>query len=211
MKKYTVYKITNLVNGHIYVGKHETCNLEDGYMGSGKLLKFAISKYGIDSFVKEIMYIFDNEDEMNSKEAEIVTEDFCLRNDTYNICVGGKGGFSFINKNKLNVHGGFSYINFNGLNGNKKAVEKVKELARLGIHPHKGNPEAGLAGRKAMSTPEANAKRIKTMKENKHSVGDKNSQYGTMWISNGSIAKKVPKEYEIPEGWYRGRRLHGQF
>lgn len=46
--------------------------------------------------------MFDTEEEMNTKEAELVTEEFCLREDTYNICVGGKGGFSHINKNGLN-------------------------------------------------------------------------------------------------------------
>ena len=98
---YTIYKITNKINGKIYIGKHQTKDLNDGYMGSGKNLRRAISKYGIENFEKEILFQFDTEHKMNSKEAELVTEEFCLREDTYNLCPGGQGGWGYINHNIL--------------------------------------------------------------------------------------------------------------
>lgn len=96
---YTIYKTTNLVNGKFYVGKHQTKNLNDQYLGSGKVLKAAIEKYGKRNFSKQILFVFDTEAEMNAKEAEIVTEEFCK--DSYNLCLGGHGGFGYINSNQL--------------------------------------------------------------------------------------------------------------
>jgi hypothetical protein len=43
---YLIYKITNIVNDKIYIGKHQTENINDTYFGSGVALERAIKKYG---------------------------------------------------------------------------------------------------------------------------------------------------------------------
>ena len=53
MKKFNyIYLITNTLNNKIYVGKHSTDNLDDGYMGSGKIIIRAIKKYNKENFTK---------------------------------------------------------------------------------------------------------------------------------------------------------------
>lgn len=90
---YYVYQITNLVNGHIYIGCHKTDNMDDGYMGSGKRLKYARVKYGEQNFRKDILLEFNNPTDMYKKERELVNEEFVKRMDTYNIKLGGDGGW----------------------------------------------------------------------------------------------------------------------
>lgn len=89
---YLIYKITNLINKKIYIGAHITLNTNDSYFGSGYLLKRAIAKYGKQNFKKDILFSFDNEEDMWNKEKELVNLEFLGRPDVYNICLGGKGG-----------------------------------------------------------------------------------------------------------------------
>lgn len=97
---YTVYMITNKLNGMKYIGKHKTDNLNDGYMGSGFRIKRAIAKYGIENFSKEFLFIFNSESEMELKEQELVDEDWVKRSDSYNIATGGQGGDILRRKNR---------------------------------------------------------------------------------------------------------------
>jgi hypothetical protein len=96
-KHYIIYQITNKINGKIYIGKHITSNLNDGYMGSGKAIKIALNKYGVDNFEKTILFECSSEDELNKKEAEFVTKEFIARDDVYNIIPGGYGGWEAYN------------------------------------------------------------------------------------------------------------------
>jgi group I intron endonuclease len=55
-KMHRIYMTTNLVNGKKYVGRcSKDLSWESGYIGSGKLLKQAILKYGLENFKREIL------------------------------------------------------------------------------------------------------------------------------------------------------------
>ena len=207
---YTIYKITNTINGRVYIGKHQTKDLNDGYMGSGKRLKSAINKHGIESFKKEILFQFDNEVDMNTKEVELVTEEFCLREDTYNICPGGEGGWGYVNqetwtkekriehntkcspfgevefrkKYKQSILDGYS----NGL-GKMSYEDRILAWEKSGAHSMLGK---------------FHTEETKEKMSNSHR-GEKNSQFRSFWITNGIESKKVQGDSQVPSGWSRGR------
>ena len=49
-----IYKTTCLVNGKIYIGKHEGSE-NDNYLGSGEIFSLALRKYGKENFKREIL------------------------------------------------------------------------------------------------------------------------------------------------------------
>lgn len=92
MKRYIfVYKITNTINGKFYIGKHSTLKIDDGYFGSGVLIKKAVNKYGKENFKFEILKFFDSEKEAYEYERSIVNETEVKDKNCYNLMRGGKG------------------------------------------------------------------------------------------------------------------------
>lgn len=98
-----LYRIDNKVNGKFYYGIHSTNNLEDGYMGSGTILRAAKRKYGLENFNKTILEYCNSREELEQLERETVTREVCLTPDCYNLCEGGRGGMKdtvFLQKGK---------------------------------------------------------------------------------------------------------------
>ena len=216
---YYLYQITNLVNNKIYVGVHKTVNIDDSYMGSGKVVKRAIEKHGIDNFKKDILETFDNSESMYAREKELVNETFLKREDIYNLRRGGLGGFDYINDNDLN---GFSNIDTAKL-GRKKTNEvliakygslsefskiggNVSRDSKIGIH----NPENKKKYSDMGNSPEARAKASTTLKatlaKRRPHDGEKNHAFGKMWITDGTNNKMIKKTDEIPKGFFKGRK-----
>ena len=99
MKYYIVYKIVNNINGKIYIGVHQTKDINDGYMGSGTNIRRAIKKYGKENFTKYVIEIFDTPEKMFEMETILVSDEFLDSSKSYNINKGGLGSFDHINKN----------------------------------------------------------------------------------------------------------------
>lgn len=221
--KYLIYKVTNKINGKSYIGKHQTNDVNDDYMGSGKHLKYAQNKYGIDNFNKEILYIFNSEEEMNNMEREIVDEDFILREDTYNLVLGGDGGFNYINSNNLN----------NSNNNHNKArrehlelietdsvykdewTKKIKEGIQKVIDSGDYIPGSYCLGKPNAFRGKNHTEDSKTkISESKKGTGTgkSNSQFGTCWIHNLNLkkSKRIKKDglkQYIDKGWIKGAKF----
>lgn len=88
-----IYITTNLTNGKKYIGQHIAKTLNDNYLGSGKALKHAINKYGLENFKREIIHFADSQEELNELEKFYISKyDACSNPDFYNIHIGGSGG-----------------------------------------------------------------------------------------------------------------------
>lgn len=213
---HTIYKTTNNINGKYYIGKHKTQDLDDNYLGSGKILKRAIKKHGIDNFTKEYLFIFDNEEDMNNKENEIVSIEFIKEDTNYNLKIGGEGGWDYINTKYPNgtMYGKsltvetkkiLSDIMIERYNTDKEYYHTIKlqlkEARRLLDIKY---PEGIWKGKK--HTKET---RVQMSKSNTHQKGSNNSQYGMMWIYSleEKISKRIKKDEIIPDGWYKGRKI----
>jgi len=90
-----VYKITNLINGKIYIGQDSHDNPK--YLGSGVLIKRAIKKYGKENFQKEIINQCNSKKEMDQLEIYWINYYNTFSPKGYNIHVGGTGGDTFSN------------------------------------------------------------------------------------------------------------------
>lgn len=82
-----IYKTTNTVNGHFYIGK-KYGEFDHTYYGSGIILKQAMAKYGRAAFVIEVMRCCDTEYDLNEQEVLHIAE----YQPWYNIAIGGTGG-----------------------------------------------------------------------------------------------------------------------
>jgi hypothetical protein len=215
---YYLYKITNTVNNKIYIGVHQTEDIDDGYMGSGKILTAAIKKYGIENFTKEILEVFNDAQSMFNREKEIVTEDFVARDDVYNIKVGGFGGWDYVNRMNLRVPIGLTEQGrqkcsqagqrsrdqkFGLFSLSKEELEAASLKGRSKVLEK--YPQGTFKGR--LHTEESKNKIKQSIKGKQ--VGERNSQFGKRWIHNLEIKKsmKIAKSDPLPPGWHEGRKM----
>jgi hypothetical protein len=205
---YTVYKTTNLVNGKIYVGLHVTKDLNDDYLGSGKQIQAAVKKYGRNNFKREYIKICESPEEMYNLEAEIVNEDFVKSTNTYNMKTGGTGSWSHVNDNPEQYREARSKLRkLRNAQGDNPFFDPEWQKKNNSMN----NPEIVKDLVRRANTPEAIAKKKETWKKTGRGQGNKNSQFGTCWVTHSELGnKKIVKddlEKFLLLGYIKGRKI----
>lgn len=178
-------------------------------MGSGHIIKKAILKHGKSNFVKEILYDFDNADDMFEMESVLVNEQFVGRESTYNAKVGGIGGFDHIHNNPIL---------------NEKRLQKMREYQSAHGFGWENLTEAQRSERakKSAATRRNNGFVYKVSDATKTQLskalsGEKNGSFGTKWCvkidAKDKTNRKKFRPESIPDGWVtidEWKSIHGR-
>lgn len=186
-------------------------------MGSGKVLKLAIKKYGKENFRKEWLMFCEDAEELNYMERVFVDQTWVERSDTYNLAIGGE--------TPRHIHSGMKGRHHTDETKSKLAVaHRGKPSPMKGKHfslkarkamsdAHKGLPSGRKGKRlsneqraklsettKARMTPEMRQRISNSLtgrKKPEHSI----SMSGRKHYNNGIISIMA---YECPEGFVEG-------
>jgi hypothetical protein len=195
---YIIYKTTNQLDKKYYIGCHQTLNLNDGYMGSGKHLKRAIKKYGKENFKKTILHLLPTKQDMFIMEKHIVDKNLVSDSLSYNLKIGGSGG-------NPGIVGAFA--------GRIHSAE-TKEKIRQSALKQATSPEKRLKLSKNNAMRDNAETRNKVSKaltgrtcSQDHIAKVSRANLGKTLINNSSIAKRIDKN-ELPYyeslGWKKG-------
>ncbi len=205
-----LYKTTCLITNRYYIGMHSTCNMEDGYMGSGKRLRYSIRKYGVENHVKEILELFESRELLIEAEKKAITPDMITDKNCMNLKEGGTGGFS-IEQQRLNAIKSNEKQRFLREN-DKEWVIKVyisNSKARKKEYDEGKRDKTYFFDWTGKKHSEDSKKKMSESSKGK-GVGEANSQYGTCWVTKDGLNKKIKKEEldtYLNEGWFKGRQV----
>lgn len=232
MYVFYVYKITNLLNGKCYVGKHKSVSLHNTYFGSGTIIKSAIKKYGKENFRKDIIEIC-NESNVCEREKFWIKTLKSTYPAGYNIEPGGEGGDMLSNhpnrnniiqkmKNRIPWNKGKTMDdNFKQKckNSFKMTEERHKNMSnshKNHVPWNKGKKTSDSVKEKLSKShlgktpwnkniPMSESSKKKLSESLKHHVPwNKNKSTGLHWYTNG-IRNVLSKE--CPLNWHLGRTI----
>lgn len=213
-----IYKTTNLITNKYYIGAHSTNNISDGYIGSGKQLKDAIQKYGIENFKCEILEYFNTREEAFLKEAEIVTEDFCKNPEVYNMSPGGLGSTIKTDAWKKQVSAKLQGRKFSEEHSRKKSLAQTGEKNHRYGKSNPDNPKLFGKDNGMFGKHHSHESRMLISENRKKSIIDytpelitalSNACKNKLWYNNGEVCKRFIEGTQ-PAGFIKGRKIRKQ-
>lgn len=179
MNIYTIYRITNILNGKIYIGwtsRDPEIRFEEHSRGKkSSIIGSAIEKYGRENFKFEILY--QTKDEIHSKEME--------------------GYFILGNNSLLAEEGGWGYNIDKGGKGHKRSKRTIE------LHRHK------LTGRKQSEDhkrKKSNA--IKGKNNGMYNIGENHPRYGYSLSDTEKQNISMGRKYQIARDKENGTYIH---
>jgi group I intron endonuclease len=197
---------------------HSTNELNDGYVGSGKRLKYSIRKYGIENFEFEILEFLPDRESLVNRERELINEETLKDSNCLNIKQGGSGGFSYEDSLRGSALGAAAIRNYwkdddyrkkmlpvrKHHNNNPDRINKIKKAL---YHRYK---ECKIPGPFTGKRHSNETKKKMSESAKGRNTGQQNSQFGTCWIMNDIENKKIKKSELINflnNGWKLGRKI----
>lgn len=205
-----IYKTTNLLNGKYYYGMHSTNDLNDGYYGSGRRLKRSLNKYGKENHKVEIVEYLPNRKSLIDREKEVVNLNEIAKEECMNLMIGGRGGLPInVDEKLFHYLGGkvSGKINADKIKNDPEFAKKNRERWNENLRKTRLIKRCGYDWTDKHHTEESKQK-IGTKNSIKQK-GEKNSQYGTCWITNGIENKKIKKDdFKLySDNWLLGRNM----
>jgi hypothetical protein len=186
---------------------HSTDNIDDGYLGSGKILRYSINKYGVNSHKKDIIEICPTREELKLREKKIVNEQLLADPLNINLKYGGEGGsivgwnyMTTAARKQLGKRGGAALAK----SGNTSWKDKSVRLKTVETRKSKGYNTHWIDKKHSPETK----KKMSISHQGKHS-GPLNSQFGVKRFGihkDGVIKKVLPTELDsyLSSGWKKG-------
>jgi len=146
-----IYRTHNLINGKMYVGSSKYNR--DSYLGSGKLIKRAIKKYGKESVRKEILEECQENDIKEREEYWLKKYDCSTTDEYYNLISTSEGGntmegFTETAARIIHMKKGRKG-KLNSFYGKKHSKDKLREM----VNTRKNNGSY-IKGQNHLHTPE---------------------------------------------------------
>ena len=151
------------MSGKYYIGMHSTSNLEDGYFGSGKILKRSLNKHGKNNHLIEILEFLEDRSSLKKRENELVNESLINDQMCMNLQLGGEGGAmlpSIIDQAKETKRNRWNTIGLSEKEKASRIITGIKLSNYNKLESTRNNISAKLKGKKKPKFTEEHIKNI---------------------------------------------------